>query len=113
MAFSFDKLPRDAKRAAFAAMDRGSGKKAGGSPTSKTSSSAAAGSGSGAAAKRINSAAKKKKAPGGKTGDLNRTVPTDNGGRISLKDAAVLMFGTAGAAARIAKHNARNKRPRK
>lgn len=97
---NFDKLPSRAKRAAFAAMDRGKGKatggKPGGSSGTKTSSSAAAGSRT--AEQRV--------------GTLNRgrgTAPTDNGGRISREAAAEIMFGTRGAAARIRKANAKRR----
>jgi hypothetical protein len=86
---AFDSLPRAAQRAAFAKMTAADKAKKGAKPKAKTAAA-------GTARKRLSTPAT--------TPVLN---PSAKGfspaGRISREDAARIMFGSAGAASRIAK----------
>lgn len=119
MAFDFLKLPKASQRAAFAHMSTSGKAKTAATPKP------------GAASKKMATPQKKKPSKGQddpiraararlreqdkQNRDLSRTVQHVDGqgrpiGRISLEDAAVKMFGRKGAAARIAKANAKRRR---
>lgn len=85
MAFSFDALPAKAKRAAFAKMNAASRAKSAG--TAKPKRSARKAMKSPASIQRVE-----------RVGDKFQVT-----GTISREEAAVIMFGTAGAHARLAK----------
>jgi hypothetical protein len=104
MAFDFLKLPKDSQRAAFAHMSKT------GKATSAAKATTPKKSTSGGARKKM-AAAKPKPSP--VTSPVTNPKPGggfETVGRISREDAAVIMFGRAGAAARIAKANAKRRR---
>lgn len=101
MGLAFDKLSNESKRAAFAHMDRARAGKA----TSKIT-------GSGRRKAGGKSGTTKTAAPHSVTAPVTNPAPGGgfvSAGRISRERAAEIMFGTRGAAERIAK--ARKKRP--
>lgn len=108
MASNFSRLPAEAKRAAFAAMDRDS------KPSSKSKSGGSSG-------RKTSGKPGSSRSAEQRVGTLKRgratapvTNPTPGGGfatsgTISRERAAEIMFGTAGAARRIRKANAKKR----
>lgn len=102
----FSKLPRNAQKAAFAHMSAAGKAKTAAAPKTKKKASPAKGS----ASKKMNAGAGK---PRQETAQVINPKPGGGfevAGRISREDAAAIMFGTRGAAARIAKANAKRRR---